>query len=833
MKQFLLALILFISFNVTAQPPGRYGGGGQSGITGKVTGAIIDEATEEPIPYATVVLKSLKDSSTVNGVITDENGEFKLTNIKLATYKLEVSFVGYANYTQKIELTPKSPDVDLKKVSLATDANQLDEVVVSGQRATIENKIDRIVYNAEQDVANAGGDASDVLRRTPLLSVDQDGNVSLRGSQNIQILINGKPSSMFGASPGDALKMIPSDQIKSVEVITSPSAKYDGEGTAGIINIITKKKTPQGFAGNVNATLGTRINREVLGINAGAGRFGFNLNGSSFQSWPQTSITDFTQTSTDDAGNTTTLNQFGGSENYRIGYFGNAGAFYDFNAYHSLSTSIRLRGFNSSNEGTNTVENLRNQNLLNTYDRFTDNTSQRAGYEWSLDYVMKFPEQEGREFSASYKIDGNVNDTEFFIRQDENNTANQYEVARNDNDGNNRENTVQIDYAHPVGEKFKVETGVKSILRDITSDFDYSFQAEGNDDYVRVDDRSDIFFYNQDVYAGYVSTQYSLTKKLGMIAGVRYEFTDISGSFQEAEGRDFDGDSLEYDNWLPSIILNQRFGKASSVKLAYNRRISRPSLRNVNPYIQIGNVNNRTIGNPSLGPEVSDNLELGYNTFFKGTSLNISTFYNRTESVIQSFTLTEITANMDTLATTRFDNLGTQDNFGINLFASVKLFKIWTVRGGINANYQMARGLIQGVERENNALLLSGNLNSNITLPHDIIIDAFGFARPRQQTLQGFNPAFSIFGIGAKKKIWDERGSIGISIIEPFQKRKPFRSEIENENFSQRSVFAVPFRSFGINFTYKFGKLDYKARQRRSKINNNDQQSDGNQGQSF
>lgn len=826
-KSAFLAALLMLSTAAFSQRPGGYGGA-SSQITGKVSGLIIDEQTKEPIPYATVVLKSPTDGKTINGVITEGDGSFKILNVKLGKYKLEVSFVGYATLSQEIELTPKSPDVTFEQLALATDIDQLNEVVVAGQRETIENKIDRIVYNAEQDVANAGGDASDVLRRTPLLSVDQDGNVSLRGSQNIQILINGKPSSMFGSSPGDALKMIPSDQIKSVEVITSPSAKYDGEGTAGIINIITKKKTPQGFAGNVDATAGTRINREVIGLNAGVGRFGFSLNGSGFQSWPQTAVTDFFQESTDSAGNTNTLKQFGGSESYRIGYFGNASAFYDFNAYHSLSTSIRLRGFNSANSGVNTVENYDNDAITNTYDRFTDTESQNAGYEWSLDYVMKFPEQEGRELSASYKIDGNINDQQFLIKQDENNTSNAYEIAKNNNDGNNRENTIQIDYTHPMGDKFKLETGAKTILRDITSDFAYSFQPQGESNYVEQANRTDLFNYTQNVYAGYVSTQTNFTKKLGLIAGVRYEFTDINGTFRDANENNFDGDSLEYDNWLPSVIVSQKFGKASSVKLAYNRRISRPSLRNVNPYIQIGNVGNISFGNPGLGPEVSDNFEIGYNTFFKRTSLNLSTFYNKTNNVIQS-----ITTRQNGVTVTEFDNIGTQDNVGANLFVSTTFFKIWTVRGGLNANYVMAEGFINGELRTNDALLMSGNINSNLKLPYDITVDAFGFARPRRQTLQGFNPGFSIFGLGAKKEIFDKRGSIGISIIEPFQKRKPFKSETKNDNFYQKNVFEIPFRSFGINFSYKFGKLDYNQRQRRSRINNNDQQSEGDQGQSF
>jgi outer membrane receptor protein involved in Fe transport len=825
MKYILLFTLAWVTSFSFAQQRGNYGGGTNSQITGRIDGTIIDEKTSEPVSYATVVIKSPKDGETVNGVVTGDDGGFKIVGLKLGTYIVEVSFVGYKKFTQEVELTPKEPDYTFESIKLSADTNELDEVVVSGRRETIENKIDRIVYNADQDIANMGGDASDVLRRAPLLSVDQDGNVSLRGNSNVQILINGKPSSMFGANTGDALKMIPSDQIKSVEVITSPSAKYDGEGTAGIINIITKKQTPQGFAGNVDLTAGTRINRGVVGINAGKGRLGFNANGSSFYSWPQYATTDFYQ-KTEVNGQTNIREQNGENLSNRLGYFGNMGAFYDFNAFHSLSTSLRLRGFNSNSEGTNTVS----QNLggnESSFQRFQDNFSQNWGYEWSLDYVMKFPEQEGREFSASYKIDGNVRDQEFEIDQD---TPLNYEVARNINDGNNRENTVQIDYVHPFGEKFKVETGFKSIIRDIDSDFQYEFKPQDSDQYEIVDNRTDIFYYNQDVYAGYVSTQTNITKKLGVIAGVRYEYTGLQGSFEEATERNFD--PLSYENWLPSIIVNQKFGKFNSVKLSYNRRIQRPSLRNVNPYEEIGNIRNISFGNPTLNPELSDNYELGFSTFLKGTSVNLSFFYNDISEVIQSVIFED--PDRDATVTT-FENVGTQQNVGSNLFISTELFKIWTIRGGINANYFMSEGIIQGQEVENNAWLFSGNINSNVKLPNDWTIDAFGFARPRRQTLQGFNPAFSIFGMGIKKQIWDERGSIGLSIIEPFQKRKPFESELgqEDSDFYQRNVFAIPFRSFGINFSYKFGQLDYKARQKRSRISNDDQKSGGDEGQTF
>lgn len=822
----VVVLLGFMSSVAFAQQRGGYGGGTNSQITGKITGTITDGESSEKVAYATVVVKSSKSGETVNGMVTGDDGSFKFIGLKLGKYSIEVTFVGYSKFQQEVELTPKNPDYNFENIKLTTDTNQLQEVVVSGQRETIENKIDRIVYNAELDVANMGGDASDVLRRAPLLTVDQDGNVSLRGNQNVQILINGKPSSMFGASTGDALKMIPSDQIKSVEVITSPSAKYDGEGTAGIINIITKKQTPQGFAGNVDLTAGTRINRGVLGINAGRGRLGFNANASTFYSYPQNATTEFYQKTVNN--NITTIRtQNGDNLSNRIGYFGNMGAFYDFNAYHSLSTSLRLRGFNSASEGTNTVNQEVGGVEAIPYQRFQDNTSQNWGYEWSLDYVMKFPEQEGREFSASYKIDGNIRDQQFEIRQE---ATQNYEVANNNNAGNNTENTVQLDYTHPFGEKFKVETGFKSILRNIDSDFQYESKPEESPTYIEDAGRTDIFNYNQDVYSGYLSTQTNFTKDLGLIAGVRYEYTGLEGSFRDATENNFD--PLHYENWLPSVIVSQKLGKFNTLKLSYNRRIQRPSLRNVNPYKEIGNVRNVSYGNPELNSELSDNYEVGFSTFLKGTSLNISAFYNDISEVIQSV-IYEDTDNNETVTT--FENVGTQQNIGSNLFISTEFFKIWTVRGGLNANYFMSEGIIQGQAVANDAWLFSGNISTSLKLPNDWLIDGFGFARPKRQTLQGYTPSFSIFGMGIKKQLWDKRGSIGLSITEPFRARKPFETELgdKESNFYQNNVFSMPFRSFGINFSYKFGQLDYKARQKSSRISNDDQKSGGDEGQNF
>jgi uncharacterized surface anchored protein len=248
MKRILLLCAgLIIMFNAKAQFP--LGGGQKTGVTGRITAIVIDSLTKKPIDYATVSLAKVKDGKTINGGVTDEKGKVVLSNISPDEYKLSIGFMGYTAKNIIVKTTEARPDNNVGTISLVASASLLKEVNVVGAKAVIENKVDRMVYNAEADGTNAGGDATDVMRKVPMLSVDINGNVQLRGS-SVRVLINGKPSGTMANSVADALKMIPAEQIKSVEVITSPSAKYDAEGAGGIINIITKKSNAQGVSGN-------------------------------------------------------------------------------------------------------------------------------------------------------------------------------------------------------------------------------------------------------------------------------------------------------------------------------------------------------------------------------------------------------------------------------------------------------------------------------------------------------------------------------------------------------------------------------------------------------
>ena len=343
MKKSLLFLLLFFSFSfLNAQ---GWGGGNQGPkITGKIIGKLIDESTKEPVEFATVVLINSEFGQQLDGVITESDGKFKLADIKLGKYNVEFSFLGYETKVVKnLELTKKKPDINLKEVLLSQENVSLDEVTVTTERSVIENKVDKIVYNADQDITNAGGDAAEVLRKVPMLTVDMDGNVSLRGSQNIRILINGKPSGTFASSVADALKLIPADQIKQVEVITTPSAKYDGEGSAGIVNIITKKKSVEGFSGSVDLGVGTRQNRGVASLNVARGRFGLNGSASSYYSWPNDGTLDFTRI--DEFENVERIfSQEGITETSRLGFNARVGAFYDICLLYTSPSPRDQRG---------------------------------------------------------------------------------------------------------------------------------------------------------------------------------------------------------------------------------------------------------------------------------------------------------------------------------------------------------------------------------------------------------------------------------------------------------------------------------------------------------
>lgn len=829
----LISIILCFAFSSHAQF-GSWGGNQKSKIKGKITGELIDSLSNQKIGFATVVLMKAGKTKEVNGVLSEDNGKFKMTELKMGKYDAYISFLGYKDkIIRDIELTGKSPDYNCGRILLTSADYLLDEVEVTAKRALFENKVDKLVFNAEDDSSITGGDATDVLRKVPTLSVDLEGNVSLRGSQNVRILINGKPSGMFSSNVADALKMFPADQIKKVEVITSPGAKYDGEGSAGIINIITKKENIEGIAGSISGSVGNRQNNGNLTLNAGKGRFGFSSGGGFYYSNPADADLcvmrggeNFTYQDEVPCQNQSglTYSNSGITTSSRLGFNGSASAFYDFNAYSALNSSFNIRGFTFDTDG----ESVGSFDALivqdNSFTRTNTTNTLMSGWDWNTDFTKKFEKSDKQELVFAVQVSTNaqnqdnyVNDIGFISRNEE-----------IQNDGDNLELTGQIDYVQPIGKSNKLEVGVKSVIRDIKSDSEFRPKLEGESDFMIDESRSFLFNYDQNVYAAYTSYNF-FVKKFNLVAGMRFERTEIDGDGALRDGTvdpeteavlaDF---PFSYDNWLPNFAISRSLKNFRTVKLSYSKRIQRPSLYYINPFRNTTDFANLVIGNPQLSPELTDQVELSYNTNIKGFTVFSSFYYKYNRDIIEQIAITD----NSTVLRTSFDNVGTNNSIGTNLFIT-RTLGLFTIRGGGDIYTYNASGMINGTDFENKALSYRLFTSGEYAFTGTLKADFFGFFQAPRFTLQGENASFSIMGIGVKKEF--KNYSLGIRIIEPFAANKNFDSDITGADFRQVTQFSIPFRSIGVNFSYKFGKVDFK--ERKSKIKNSDQKAGEGEGQ--
>ncbi len=819
----LIALAVFTAVS----PEGLYAqfplnmGAGQQKITGRISGTVLDSVSGTPVEFATISIKRAGASQELGGTLTGADGGFRLDNMQTGKYEISISFLGYKDLVLKdVETTGKKPDLNLGKLQLAPSELMLKEVVIEGQSALIENKVDRMVYNAEKDITIAGGDASDVLRKVPMLSVDLDGNPSLRGSSNVRVLINGKPSGAMAGSVSDALKMIPADEIKSIEVITSPSAKYDAEGTGGIINIITKKKTAEGINASLNGGVNTRNAMLFGSLGMRKGRLGINtsLGGNYFI--PQGGFTEFRREETKPAG-LALLTQDGQFIGGRNTYNASLSADYDINAYNNLSSSFRVNSFGFTGDNELDVVFIDPEIGINqAYSRDAVNKVQFTNFDWTVDYRKTFKKPQ-QEFSASSQISKSNSVNRYTLQQYAEMFPDLVLDERSFNDGTNIEWTMQADYVHPFT-KSTYEAGAKAILRDIGSDFTYELRDPNTGAYIPDAGRGNVFGYGQDVYSLYNTYSHKLSQTLEIKGGFRWELTDISGTFTNGEVPI----TNRYSNYIPSFTISKALKNFRSVKLNYTRRIQRPSLFFLNPFVNESDPRNISQGNPYLGPEESDLVEAGYNGFFKNTAFNVNLYYRYTKDVIQSY----IIIREDGVSVNSFDNIGYNSNMGVNLFGQIQFFNIWTVRGSVNAFYVIQNGVIAGERLQNNNYQYNIMLNTTLQLKDDWIIEAFGLFNSPRVTLQGSNPAFSIFNVGFKKQFWNKKASLGLNITNPFTPYLKFKQDLSGPGFYQYTVNAIPFRAVGINFSYQFGKMEFRnPMQRRKGVNNEDlKQGEGN-----
>jgi outer membrane receptor protein involved in Fe transport len=817
-----------------ATPPGTANEPAVRG-TGKITGFVVDSSVTKAVEFASVALYDKATNKAIDGTVADEKGKFTLNRVAEGEFKILISFLGFSTKTIENVKLEKGQNLDLGVIKLSPNVKTLNEVTVTGQAALVEEKVDRLVYNADKDIAAKGGDATEILRKVPLLSVDLDGNVQLRGNSNIRVLINNKPSTIVAQSVADALKQIPADQIKTVEVITSPSARYDAEGSGGIINIITKKNTLQGLTLNVDAGVGNRGANLGLNGNYRRKKMGFSLGG--FGRANYNVLGTFTNVQTSQSADGTVNKTYQNASTRNSGMFGSysLGWDYDLSKNQSLSANVRYGARNQNN--TQFLRTQRFENDLPKLPNYRDVTTKDLSGTWDLnvDYLRTFKPQQEWSISAQYSRNNRTND---FVADLLNDSQALTGRQKNDNDSYNQEITVQTDYQTPITKNQLIEFGGKGIFRQAESDFAY-FISTGEGPYALDPTRpANLLDYDQNVAAGYLSYQVSTTNKWNFKVGSRYEYTAINAAF--AEGGKIP--LANYGNLVPSVNISKNI-KGRVYKLSYNRRLQRPGIRSLNPNLNLANPQNVEIGNPALVPELTNNVELGTSVNVKSLYLNISTFYRYTGNSIEDVRTTveqarilfpdlDLSGVLPTAVVTTSQNIGQVSSYGLNVYGNLNLTPRWSINGSTDVYYQQLTNTgAAAVAATNGGVVVSGRLGTNATFKNGWAIQGFSFFRGRRVQLQGTEGGFGFYSLGVRKDLGkDKRGGIGFA-AENFLNFNGFRrvNSFDSPAFTQRSVNTFFNTGFRLTFNYRIGKMSFNEQPRRRGrgVNNDDIKDNG------
>lgn len=782
----------------------------------KVSGYIIDSAATIAVEYATIAMLDGDSKKILDGTMADEKGGFSFTRVAPGNYAFKITFIGYSDLIVPNVKVVKGEDVDLGVLKLALSAQMLNEVQVTGVKSLIEERVDRLVYNAENDLTSKGGDAADLLRKVPMLTVDFDGNVSLRGNSNIRVLINNKPSTIVASSVADALKMIPADLIKTVEVITSPSAKYDAEGSSGIINIITKKSTIQGY--NLSVDTGAGLRGSNLGINGNlkAGKLGFTLGGFG-RSFYNNASTVMDQTTFGAIESSRTLQT---SDAKDLGIFGryNLGVDYSIseNEYITGGVSFGTRNFNRDQDFN--ILQYRADELISDRNRTVDSKDASNNVDVNLDYIKIF--KPGQEWSVSTQYSQNNLTNNF--------DASIFEIGselpflqRNLNDNVNREITLQTDYVTPIKKNQIFEVGAKRIMREVNSNFRYLIGQNGNYE-LDLRNPSGLLNYNQNITAGYLSYTFATKNKINFKTGVRYEHTEITGISNEIP--------LElptYGNIVPSINISKTF-KTTTLKLAYNNRIQRPGLQQLNPNFNASNPYSITIGNPNLRPEISNNVELSVSKSFGRNYVNASFFGRQTTNAIS-----QISTPSDTLfgaIISRYENAGTQKAAGVNLFGNFFITQKWSVNGGLDLFYNYLEGQVQTLDgfktASNDGISFNGRMMTQLTMNKGWGIQGFAGFRGNTVMLQGTRTGTPFYSVGVRKETKDKKGTVGLAVENIFGGMQ-FGTVMNSPLFTQQYTNYIYNQNVKLTFSYKLGNMKFTEKKKTRSVKNSDVKSGG------
>ncbi len=849
----LFAGMLFLSPNLFSQGPqapktNPMGTEINNKSTFKVSGRVRDASTSEFLQYVNVVVLRTKDSSLVNGTITDNNGKFEL-DIKKGKYLLRLTFIGYKDIYQALEV--KADNVALGVIQLDLGTQALQGVEITAERSMMEYQLDKRVINVDKNIVSAGGSATDVLENVPSVSVDQDGKVSLRGSGNVTVLVDGRPSELLGSDLQTVLEQIPSSTIESVEVITNPSAKYNPEGMSGIINIVLKEKGNRGFNGSIAASSGVGINNNLdkdqflfpqgsfsAALNYSTKKYAVFLNGDiRYFETSSNGFSDKTLTA-----NNVNILQDRFTTGNRLGRGFKIGGDWYINKKNTLSLSYNLRkgGTPTKSESSERLYSRVDNDSLNPANPnnyFGLETGKRNMFfqTLTLNYEKKFNKKDQLlTIDANWNI-GEFSNNNIQIRSFEEGTSELF-YLKNISKSNSDRAFATINYVHPFSETLKLETGYNLNYVNTNANYDY-FPSRNM---VRDDSMSYVFKYKESIHAVFGTLGYSFNKKLSAQVGIRLEQVFRDGSkTQNSEELSFpkDQDTKNYFSVYPTLHISYNFTDSQSGQVSYSRRINRPSPWSLAPYIDINNPEYIRFGNPDILPEYTDAFELGYSKIFQKTTIFTSLYYRRTNNSMTDFSFLWNKANADRygfewvwdvagaeysdsirIATTSM-NLAKSSNYGMEVIIDQKITKWWKANLSANlyGNYQDGRAFGGNLVE---TLNWDAKLNTTLTLSKNWIVQISGQYVPKRENIQGYSDPMYWFDMSIKKDILNKKGSLGIRFSDIFNTRER-SSQTFTENFKQYSVNHRTSQSIVLSFNYRFGVVNKEQVQKERKRQQN------------
>ena len=821
-----------------------------------ISGKVIDDELGVPLEYATVSIINVNDPNDINGGVTNAEGAFAI-EVQNGTYNIAVEFISYE--TKNFNNRTINSDLDLGTIKLGLGSENLDEVVVQAETTQVDVRLDKKIYNIGKDLTTAGGTVSDALNNVPSVSVDVEGGISLRGNENVRILINGKPSAMAGFGDSNVLSQLPASAIERVEVITSPSARYDAEGTAGILNIILRKKETLGFNGSLNLQTGYPANGGIsANLNYRTEKYNlFATTGYRYDESPgnanfDTRYFDVQQDAFLDSIQYTENSEDRDYDRIRRNFNTNLGMEYYITDMSSITGSVFYRKGNDDDLTTNISDYFLNGSPQIGTTRYEKETEDEDSYQIALNYINKF-DNNGHQLTADFQYESDQEEQGSFINEPVryNNTDSLgVNIPREQTSTIEDQNQylIQADYVRPIGEESQFEAGYRGEFENTLTDYKL-FQENADGTLVLNENQTNIFDYTENVQAVY--SQYgSKFGEFSFLLGLRLENTNLKGNITsaltEAELQDiysFEIDTEFDNNYLglfPTVNLIYELGEDENITLGYNRRINRPRGWFINPFPSRSSRNNVFQGNPNLRPAFSNAFDLGYLKKWDKLTLTSSVYYqHETDAFSRIQERVNITVanpsfgeagepeyvNQEVIRSIPF-NLATNDRMGGEIGFLYNPNDWLRLNGSFNYFRFELDGQFNGTDYSQKNTSYFGRFSSKVSLPWKIDWQTNAFYRGPSDDVQGTQDGILSIDVALSKEVLKDKATVSINARDLLNSRKRSQ-QITTDDFYQESEFQWRQRQINLSFIYRFNQQKKRNERRGGEDNMMDEDGEG------